>query len=208
MVTGKLHVITTGRQETKQVAEIARVIHPYIDAIHIREKTKTAKELYAMVESFAINHVPLSKIIINDRVDVAYASKVGGVQLAYHSLPAGLVKKQFAGLEVGCSVHSVEEACIAEKQGADFVLFGHVFPTQSKPGLAAKGVEQVKDVFESVAVPVIAIGGITPTNTRKVIAAGAQGVAVMSGIFEAENPLEAAKEYQFALSGCNRKGVF
>lgn len=208
MKTVQLHVITTGRQEAKQVAEIAGAVHPYIDAIHIREKTKTAAEIYNMVKLFIARNVPLSKIIINDRIDVAYALNAAGVHLAHHSLPVEIVKEQFTSLRVGCSVHSVEEACSAEKHGADYILFGHVFSTQSKPDLAAKGVDQVKAVLEAVTIPVIAIGGISPANAKEVIASGAQGIAVMSGIFEAEDPLEAAKEYQSALSELDRKGVF
>jgi len=191
----KLHVISTGNQELECLAKIIGSIYPYIDAIHIREKTKTAKEIYELVRLLFDNNVPLSKIIINDRVDVAYVSKVGGVQLAYHSLSTDIVKNQFPSLKVGCSIHSVDEAQFAQQQGADYVIFGHVFPTQSKPGLDAKGLDQLKIVSSSVAIPVFAIGGIKPSNVQEVIKAGAKGIAVMSGILEAENPLEAVKEY-------------
>ncbi|RAZ79306.1 thiazole tautomerase TenI [Planococcus halotolerans] len=200
MKTKKLHIISTGKQKPEQLAEIIGVIHPYIDFIHLREKTKRAKEVYEMVELLADKKVPLSKIMINDRVDVACASNVKGVQLAYHSLPVEIVKREFMDLTVGCSVHSIEEAQIAEQQGADYVIFGHVYSTQSKPGLIPKGIEQLWSVSESVSIPVIAIGGITPTNSREVIEAGAQGVAVMSGILEAEDPLEAVKQYRSYLS--------
>jgi len=191
----KLHVISTGKQKPELLAEIIGSIHPYIDAIHIREKTKTAKEIYELVRLLLDKKVPLSKIIINDRVDVAYVSKVGGVQLAYHSLSTDIVKKQFPSLRVGCSIHSVDEARFAREQGADYVIYGHVFPTQSKQGLVAKGLERLEIVSNSVVIPVFAIGGITPSNVREVIKAGAKGIAVMSGILEAENPLEAVKEY-------------
>lgn len=199
----KLHVISTGRQKPEQLAEIAGAIHPYIDAIHIREKSKTAIEIYRLVSLLTDNKVPLSKIIINDRLDVAYVSKVGGVQLAYHSIPADIVKIQFPSLRVGCSVHSIDEAHIAQEQGADYVIFGHVFPTQSKPGLVSKGLEQLATVSHSVTIPVFAIGGIKPLNVREVIEAGASGIAVMSGILEADNPLEAAKEYYQKLTSNN-----
>lgn len=200
MKTKKLHIISTGKQKPEQLAEIIGVIHPYIDFIHLREKTKRAKEVYEMVELLADKKVPLSKIMINDRVDVACATNVKGVQLAYHSLPVEIVKRKFADLTVGCSVHSIEEAKIAEQQGADYVIFGHVYSTQSKPGLIPKGIEQLCAISESVSIPVIAIGGITPANSREVIEAGAQGVAVMSGILEAEDPLEAVKQYRSYLS--------
>ena len=196
----KLHVISTGRQKSEQLAEIVGSIHPYIDAIHIREKSKTAKEIFEMVELLTDKKVPLSKIIINDRIDVAYALKVGGVQLAYHSLPVDVVKKQFASLRVGCSVQSSEEAQMAQEHGADYVIFGHVFPTQSKPGVASRGLEQLAIVANAVSIPVVAIGGIKSTNVRGVIEAGAKGIAVLSGVLEAGDPLAAVKEFNRKLS--------
>jgi len=195
----EFHVVSTGRQEPERLAKIVGLIHPYIDAIHIREKTKTAREIYHLVELLSENKVPLSKIIINDRLDVAYVTKVKGVQLAYHSLPTKLVKQQFSEMRVGCSIHSVEEAKIAQEQGAAYVIFGHVFPTKSKPELAAKGLDQLNIVSNSVTIPVIAIGGIHPSNCRDIIETGASGIAVMSGVLEAENPLQAVKEYQAKL---------
>ena len=195
----EFHVVSTGRQEPEQLAKVVGFIHPFIDAIHIREKLKTAKEIHHLVELLAENKVPLSKIIINDRIDVAYVTKVKGVQLAYHSLPTKLVKQQFPKMSVGCSIHSIEEAKIAQEQGADYVIFGHVFPTNSKPELAAKGLDQLKMVSNSVSIPVIAIGGITPARCRDIVDSGASGIAVMSGVLEADNPLQAVKEYQAKL---------
>lgn len=200
MATGELHIISTGRQKPERLADILGMIHPDIDFIHLREKTKTAKELYEMVELLIDKKVPLSKIIINDRADVACVSHVKGVHLAYHSLPIKIVKQNFADLTVGCSVHSIGDAQIAEQQGADYVIFGHVYSTQSKPGELPKGLEQLKSVSDSVSIPVVAIGGITPTNIRDVIEAGTQGIAVMSGILDAKDPVEAARQYHSYLS--------
>lgn len=200
MKTKKLHIISTGKQKPAQLATIIGRIHPNVDFIHLREKTKTAKEVYEIVELLINKNVPLSKIIINDRADVASASNVKGVHLAFHSLPVKIVKRKFTDLTVGCSVHSLEEAKIAEQQGANYVMFGHVYPTQSKPELLPKGLEQLRAVTEAISIPVVAIGGIKPTNIRDVIEVGAQGVAVMSGILEAEDPLEAVQQYRSYLS--------
>lgn len=200
MKNGLLHIISTGKQKPEKLAEIAGEIHPYIDAIHIREKSNTAKEIYELVSLLTDQNVPLSKIIINDRIDVAFVSKVAGVQLAYHSLPVDIVKKQFTSLRVGCSVHSIDEVETAQELGADYVIFGHVFPTQSKPGLVPKGLKQLELIAQHVSIPVLAIGGIKPTNIRGVIEAGAMGIAVMSGVLEAEDPLEKVKEYYLELS--------
>lgn len=191
-----LHIISTGRQKPAQLADIIGKIHSDIDFIHIREKMKTAKEVYEMVELLISKDVPPSKIIINDRVDVASVSNVKGVHLALHSLPVEIVKRKFQDLIVGCSVHSLEEAQIAEQQGADYVMFGHVYETLSKPGLIPKGLEQMSFISKTISIPVIAIGGIKPANSRDVIEAGAQGVAVLSGILEAEDPVQAVRQYR------------
>lgn len=83
---------------------------------------------------------------------------------------------------IGVSVHSVEEAIFAEKMGADYVTAGHIFLTDCKKGLAARGLPFLKNVCESVGIPVYAIGGITPDHVDDVLGAGAAGFCVMSGI--------------------------
>ncbi len=98
-------------------------------------------------------------------------------------------------MRVGSSVHSIDEVQAAQELGADYVIFGHVFPTNSKPGLESKGINQLELIAHHVSIPVIAIGGIKPIYIKGVINAGAQGIAVMSGVLEAVDPLVAVKEY-------------
>ncbi|MCZ0754952.1 thiazole tautomerase TenI [Anoxybacillus sp. J5B_2022] len=191
----QLHVISTGRQPTEQVVAIASRIHPYVDAIHLREKEKTAKELAEMIEALLSNGVPKEKLIVNDRIDVAIAYGVKGVQLAYHSLPVQKVKASFPALFVGCSVHSLSEAKKAENSGADYCLYGHVFPTECKAGVLPRGVETLAQIAVAVRIPVIAIGGIQPHHVPSIWEAGADGIAVMSGVFLAEDPLAQVKSY-------------
>ncbi|HWO94834.1 MAG TPA: thiazole tautomerase TenI [Bacillus sp. (in: firmicutes)] len=195
----RFHVVSTGRQPVEELVYTIAAIHPYVDVIHLREKTKTAAELVSIIEELQRYQVPLSKIIINDRADVAYAKKVRGVHLAYHSLAPDQVKQSFSSLLVGRSVHSVEEARLAEKQGADYVFYGHVYSSQSKQGQTPRGVFSLKEVVSSVSIPVIAIGGIGHKHILQVKQTGAYGIAVMSGVFLAENPEEEAKRYQYLL---------
>lgn len=178
----------------EQFAEIATAIHPYITAIHLREKIKTARELFNAVEFLTKKNIPLTKIILNDRVDVAIVTNAAGVQLAYHSLEAAIVKKNFSRLRVGSSIHSFEDGLKAIEDVADYVLFGHVFPSHSKPGKCPKGLEELKKVSR-LNIPVIAIGGITPENTYQVLQAGATGIAVISGVLDAKDPVAAVKSY-------------
>lgn len=203
----QLHVITNGKQTDDQITCIARDIHPYITAIHIREKTKTAKELTLLLHQLQRCGVPMSKVIVNDRVDVSICCQTKGVQLAYHSLDAALVRAAFPDMTIGCSVHSFEEAQNAERKGADFLLYGHVFRTDSKRDQEPRGVKTLRHIAEQISVPVIAIGGIQPENVREVLQTGTAGIAVMSGIFEAESPLEAVITYKHALEVWDEQNV-
>jgi len=197
----ELHLISNGKQRMEEFCDIASLIQDYVSYFHIRERTWTAKDIYETVKLLAAKGVPLSKIIINDRIDVGVAMKVAGVQLAYHSMPTSLVKATFPTIRIGSSIHSLEDLKIAEESGANFVLYGHIFETTSKPGLPAKGLTELRNITKNASIPVIAIGGIKPHNIRKVIEAGVAGVAIMSGILEARNPLEAVKTYSSILLG-------
>ncbi|CAH0165725.1 Thiazole tautomerase [Peribacillus sp. Bi96] len=191
----ELHIISTGKQPIEKFVEIASRIQEYVDFFYLREKHMSASELYRAVTLLHDKKIPLSKIIINDRVDVAWAQKVFGVQLAFHSLDAGVVKGSFPEMSVGCSIHSMDEAKAAFRNGANYAIYGHVFETDSKRGLPPKGVEELHAITRNVNLPIIAIGGITPSNCHVVRDAGAQGIAVMSGVLEAEHPVIAVKQY-------------
>jgi thiazole tautomerase (transcriptional regulator TenI) len=199
MPAAELHIISNGKQSLDAFARIAGAIHPHVDAFHLREKSKSARELWQGIELLGRFGVPLDKIIVNDRVDVAWAAGARAVQLAYHSLDVALVKQAFPGLRIGCSVHSLEEAKRAEVQGADFLIYGHIFSTESKPGIEPRGITALERLAGGVAIPVIAIGGIKPNQATQVLDAGAAGVAVMSGVVEAVDPLAAAREYEQGL---------
>ncbi|SDY06454.1 thiazole tautomerase (transcriptional regulator TenI) [Evansella caseinilytica] len=194
--TWSLNVISNGRLPLEEFAVKMGRIAPYVDYVHIREKKCTAKEIVAGVRKLVSEGVPRSKIIINDRVDVAVVEKTYGVQLAHHSLDIRAVKHSFPQLKVGKSVHSAEEAQEAEKQGADYLLYGHIYETASKADLPAKGLENLKCVTSSVTIPVIAIGGIKPEHVVPVIQAGASGIAVMSSVGEAADPLSVIQSYR------------
>ncbi|MFF2288142.1 thiazole tautomerase TenI [Peribacillus butanolivorans] len=195
----ELHIISTGKQPIEKFVEIASNIQDYVDFFYLREKQMSASQLYKAVTLLHEKKIPLSKIIINDRVDVAWAMKVFGVQLAFHSLDARVVKQAFPGIRVGSSIHSFDEATAACHNRADYAIYGHIFETNSKRGLAPKGVEELQKITMNIKLPIIAIGGITPSNSQLVLNAGVQGIAVMSGVLEAENPIQSAKEYARSL---------
>lgn len=140
-------------------------------------------------------------LVVNDRVDVALAAGAGGVHLGGSGLPVEVARRLAPGMVIGASVHSLEEALAAERSGADYLIFGHIFPTGSKPGLAPRGLEALAEVCGRVRVPVLAIGGVTAANAALVRRAGAAGVAVMSAVMAAPDPAAAVGELVNAWRG-------
>ena len=141
-----------------------------------------------VLEELARNAVKLTKgsqtrLLINERFDVALATGADGVQLTSQSMPTSVVRSIVgSGFLVGVSTHSVREAVEARDQGADFVLFGPVFETESKQAFGApQGIPLLKKVTEGLkSFPVIAIGGVKEENAKACFEAGAAGVAAIS----------------------------
>lgn len=106
-----------------------------------------------------------------------------------------------APMMLGRSVHSVEAATRAESEGSHYLLVGTIYPTRSHSDKLPEGVGLLHAVRSAVAIPLIAVGGITPERIAECLQAGASGVAVISGITDAADPTEAARAYRQALSG-------
>ncbi len=104
---------------------------------------------------------------------------------------------------VGVSTHSVDDALQAFMLGADYITAGHIFATDCKKGVPPKGVGLIRDIKNAVALPVLAIGGISPDNAYEAIKSGASGVCVMSGFMKCENAAEYAGLYKHILEGTN-----
>lgn len=198
-----LHLVTTGKQELGQVvAMLAGCPAGFVDVLHIREKHRSARDHLAWYEALAAA-LPQTAVYINDRLDAAAAVRAPGVQLGYGSLPPKLARAVVpAGTAIGCSVHSREEAKQAADAGADYVLYGHIYASGSKIGVAPRGTESLAEVVAAAPVPVIAIGGIEPHRVDDVLATGCAGVAVMSSVFAHERPVEQIRRFREALDAC------
>lgn len=199
----EIHVISTNRQSLEELTAILREIHPYIDFVHFREKTWTDQDMQLAINELVSCGVKRQKIIVNKRIDLAHEMEIGGLQLPYEGLNIQKTRNIGKYLRLGCSVHSVKEAINAERQGVDYLIYGHIFASNSKPDLAPRGLKKLQEVAQSTSIPVIAIGGITPENTRGVIKTGASGIAVLSGILLADDPLRAVRRYRKQMKGAS-----
>ena len=164
-----------------------------VDIVQLREKDLPAAELYSLalkVKDIVGNRALL---FVNDRMDVALAADVNGVQLGETALPVEAARR-VAGknLLIGRSVHSVSGAMEAESHGADLLTLGTIFPTTSHPGVRTGGTELVGEVASAISIPLLGIGGIDASNAKQVIKEGAVGVAVISAISTAKDPALAA----------------
>ena len=188
---------TRGRDLVDVVAACARAGLP---SVQVREKDLSFADVAWLCRRIrAIRPAPF--LIVNDRVDVALAVGADGVQRTSASLPvADMQVVADKRLKIGASVHSFDEAVRAADDGADWVFFGPVYDTPSKRAYGApQGLAMLERAAAAVAIPVIAIGGITPERVREVRGAGARGVAVISAILSADDPATAALRFLDAL---------
>jgi len=161
---------------------IRRNVSAGVDWIQIREKDLPARELFALLQGLP------GKIIVNSRVDVALAAGAAGAHLPSHS-PAPRLWRTITppGFLLGVSCHSAKELRTAEDEGADYAVFGPVFPPLSKPPeRPAVGLEGLALAVAGVKIPVLALGGITRENAASCVEAGAAGIAGIS-IFQRMN---------------------
>ncbi|RSL28879.1 thiazole tautomerase TenI [Salibacterium salarium] len=191
-----LHVISTGFQSFQTWLDITIKIHPYADYLHIREKSWGDEKVIEAIKQLKQANVPVYKIIVNNRYNITQDYRLAGLHLPES---ADLSEITVSPALKGSSIHSQEMARKKAKEGADYLFFGHVFETNSKWGVPARGTEELKQTTEAVSIPVIAIGGITPARVITCLRQGAEGVAVMSGIYEASDPVAAIQSFRFAL---------
>ncbi len=192
----QLIAVTNNQLSNERLISTLLTIESSVDAVILREKSKTDAEVIDLIEQLKESRFEASKIIVHGRADIAAMTGIDKVQLPGHGAPLPLVQKQFPVLSLGRSIHSFKEAEAAYTAGADWLLYGHVFATDSKEGLPPRGTEELFQIVESLPIPVYAIGGIQPKHLPALKQNGVAGIAIMSSIFGHANPRKAADGYR------------
>jgi thiamine-phosphate pyrophosphorylase len=165
-------------------------------ALHLRGAATDGARLYALAEALRDPARAAGALLLaNDRVDVALVAALDGAHLAARSLPPAEARRLLPPDSwIGVSVHD-EGGARAAARDADYLVVGTVFATASHPGRAGFGPAGVAQVRAAVGLPLVAIGGITVDRVPEVVGAGAQGVAVLGGIWSAGDPAGAVADY-------------
>jgi thiamine-phosphate pyrophosphorylase len=150
--------------------------------VQYREKHKSTREM--MDEAARLKRLcsGRAELVVNDRMDIALAIGADGIHLGQKDMPISLARSHFKGI-IGVSVHDDKEAIEAEKAGAGYVGLGPIFATFTKKDAESPvGLDMIRKTRKSIRIPIVAIGGITLTNAREVILAGAVSVASISAL--------------------------
>jgi thiamine-phosphate pyrophosphorylase len=205
MLDFKLYLVTNRRLCAPGGLErkIRQACRAGVRAVQLREKDLSGRDLYRQARLLRrVTRETGSRLFINDRLDIAIAGEADGVHCPERGLPPDLARKLFPGGLVGASVHSPAAAEKARLCGADFLMFGPVFSTPSKLQYGPpQGLAALSDVTRQVSLPVLAVGGITPDKAFLCLRCGAAGVAVISAVLSAPDPVVVIREFDQALGG-------
>ena len=192
-----LYLVTDNSDdEEKFLKTIEEAINGGVTVVQIREKTADTLEFYNLAlkvkEITTKYNVPL---IINDRVDVALAIDADGVHVGQSDMPCDVTRKLIGDNKIlGVSAATIEEARKAEKDGADYIGTGAVFPTSTKDDAPSITKKDLKNIVDSINIPVVAIGGINIENANELKNTGISGLSVVSAIMSADNPKKASEK--------------
>lgn len=183
-------------------AILEKLVAGGIDIVQLRGKNRSLDELSVLAEQLLqLTMSAKIPLIANDHAEIARRVEVQGVHVGQDDDSIKRVRSQIKRpIVVGKSTHSIEQAVAAEREGADYIGFGPIFSTPTKPDYSPVGLANIREVHERVSIPIFCIGGIKSENLAQVIDAGAKRVVIVSGLLQANDIAEYARACKRLLS--------
>ena len=192
-----LYLVTDNSDDVEKFLKtIEEAIKGGVTVVQIREKTADTLDFYNLalkIKEITTKHnVPL---IINDRVDIALAIDADGVHVGQSDMPGDVTRKLIGEDKIlGISAATIDEAKKAQKDGADYIGTGAVFPTSTKDDAESVTKDELTEIVKSIDIPVVAIGGINLENASQLTDTGIVGLSVVSVIMSSDNPKKSSQE--------------
>lgn len=199
MLKGYYFITDSTLSKAGDLSDVNCAVAAGVQIIQYRAKSASTRHMHE--EALMIKKAccgSKSKLIINDRLDIALSAEADGIHIGQDDIPYSCARK-FLGADkiIGVTVHSVEEALKAEDYGADYLGVSPVFSTGTKLDAGAPcGTELVSEIRKKCSLPIVAIGGINLENASKVIGAGADMICAISAVVAAENVIEEIEKFQ------------
>ena len=175
--------------------------------IQLRDKRGNKRELLSIAQKLKDLCAKSGVLfLINDYLDLALVVDADGIHIGQDDLPLPFIRRELPiDKIVGCSVTTAAQAIEAQNEGADYIAVGSIFPTPTKPGVMAVGIDRLREIKDTISCPLVAIGGININNVADVITAGADSVAVISAILGKEAVKEAVEQLISKIELTNEK---
>ncbi|MFH1662741.1 MAG: thiamine phosphate synthase [Chloroflexota bacterium] len=205
-ISGLYAIIDTQYLENRRHDEVVnQMLEGGARIIQLRDKYMLKKELLPIARQLKELCTAYNALfIVNDYLDIALAVDADGLHIGQDDLPLKTARKLLPiGKIIGCSVENVSQAVAAEADGADYIAAGAIYPTQSRAKIETVGLDMIKAIKKSTSLPLVAIGGINLNNAEEVLAAGADSIAVISAIMQADSPKEATRQIIDKIGVCN-----
>lgn len=187
----RLYLVTNRYQDSLEsfLEKVEKACHSGVTIIQLREKNLTTNQYYQLAKQVKeITDAYQVPLIIDDRLDVCLAVDAAGLHIGDDELPVSVARKVLGPEKIlGVTAKTVKRALEAEESGADYLGTGAIFPTTTKENAPITLISTLKTICQRVAIPVVAIGGLTSENIDQLIGIGIAGVAVVRDLMQAED---------------------